>query len=58
VVFMNARRFISYGVVMALPLQLDDPGTVTSSTLGWTGASRQPSVVGQFEFSAAFASRS
>src|SRR4029077_13953939 len=30
VVFMNARRFISYGVVMALPLQLDDPGIVTS----------------------------
>jgi hypothetical protein len=30
VVFMNARRFISYGAVMALPLQLDDPGIVTS----------------------------
>src|SRR4029077_8902787 len=29
-VLMNARRFISYGAVMALPLQLDDPGIVTS----------------------------
>src|SRR5215469_8711134 len=29
VVFMNARRFISYGEVMTLPLQLDDPGIVT-----------------------------
>ena len=29
VVFMNARRFISYGEVMTLPLQLNDPGIVT-----------------------------
>jgi hypothetical protein len=29
VVFMNARRFISYGEVMTLPLQLDDPGIIT-----------------------------
>jgi hypothetical protein len=27
---MNARRFISYGAVMALLLKLDDPGIVTS----------------------------
>jgi hypothetical protein len=30
VVLMNARRFISYGAVIALPLKLDDPGIVTS----------------------------
>src|SRR5262249_35615802 len=29
VVFMNARRFISYGEVMVLPLQLEGPGIVT-----------------------------
>jgi hypothetical protein len=27
---MNARRFISYGAVIVLLLQLDDPGIVTS----------------------------
>ena len=30
VVFMNARRFISFGAVMVLPLRLEDPGLVTS----------------------------
>jgi hypothetical protein len=29
VVLMNARRFISYGAVMAVSLQLDDPGIMT-----------------------------
>ena len=30
VVLMNARRFISYGAVMVLPLQLEDPGLLAS----------------------------
>jgi hypothetical protein len=30
VVFMNARRFISYGADMALPLPLHDPSLVDS----------------------------
>src|SRR5215472_11515812 len=45
VLFMNARRFISYGVVMVLPLKLDDPGPVTSyqaslDAHGWEAGSQ------------------
>src|SRR3954467_11452611 len=44
VVLMNARRFISYGVVITLPLELDDSRLVAASHhASWAGASRQPS---------------
>src|SRR5437588_8614467 len=44
VVLMNARRFISYGAVMTLPLGLDDIRLVAASHHAiWTGASRQSS---------------
>src|SRR5438270_4056077 len=41
VVLMNARRFISYGVVITLPLELDDSRLVASHHASWTGALRQ-----------------
>src|SRR3954453_14175661 len=44
VVVMNARRFISYGAVMTLPLELDDSRLVASHHASWTGASRQSSL--------------
>src|SRR4051812_14552691 len=41
---MRARRFISYGVLIILPLDLDDSRLVAASPhASWTGASRQPS---------------
>src|SRR4051812_29575355 len=43
VVLMNARRFISYGAVIMLPLELDDSRLVASHHASWTGASRQSS---------------
>src|SRR4051794_31766508 len=44
VVLMNARRFISYGVVITLPLELDDSDLVAASYhASWAGASRQSS---------------
>src|SRR3954453_12756064 len=44
VVLMNARRFISYGAVMTLPLGLDDSRLLAASHHAiWTGASRQSS---------------
>src|SRR5262245_1330426 len=44
VVLMNTRRFISYGAVMTLPLELDDSRLVAASyPTSWTGASRQSS---------------
>src|SRR3954469_11712708 len=44
VVLMNARRFISYGAVMTLPLELDDSRLLAASYhASWTGASRQSS---------------
>src|SRR4051812_15375106 len=44
VVLMNARRFISYGAVMTLPLELDDSRLLAASHhASWTGASRQSS---------------
>src|SRR6516162_4492731 len=43
VVLMNARRFISYGAVITLPLELDDSRVVASHHSSWTGASRQSS---------------
>src|SRR3954454_16103010 len=43
VVLMNARRFISYGAVIMLPLELDDSHLVASHHASWTGASRQSS---------------
>src|SRR3954452_14587452 len=43
VVLMNARRFISYGAVMTLPLGLDDFRLVASYEASWAGASRQSS---------------
>src|SRR4051794_6370898 len=43
VVVMNARRFISYGAVMTLPLELDDSCLVASHHASWTGTSRQSS---------------
>src|SRR3954470_11038083 len=43
VVLMKARRFISYGAVMTLPLELDDSRLVAASHhASWAGASRQP----------------
>src|SRR5208337_3497573 len=44
VVLMNARRFISYGAVIMLPLELDDSGLVASYQASWTGAARQSSL--------------
>src|SRR3954452_11409800 len=41
VVLRNARRFISYGAVMTLPLGLDDSCLVASYEASWAGASRQ-----------------
>src|SRR5262245_51867956 len=44
VVLMNARRFISYGAVMTLPLGLDDSRLLAAAYhASWTGASRQSS---------------
>src|SRR3954470_6166032 len=44
VVLMNARRFISFGAVMTLLLELDESRPVAASDhASWTGASRQPS---------------
>src|SRR3954451_5390695 len=43
VVLMNARRFISYGAVITLPLGLDDSRLVASYEASWAGASRQSS---------------
>src|SRR3954454_4164221 len=41
---MNARRLISYGAVITLPLELDDSRLVAASYhASWTGASRQSS---------------
>src|SRR3954470_23622603 len=44
VVLMNARRFISYGAVITLLLELDDSRLVAASHhASWTGASSQSS---------------
>src|SRR3954471_13141709 len=44
VVLMNARRLISYGAGITLPLELDDSRLVAASYhASWTGASRQSS---------------
>src|SRR3954471_6793758 len=44
VVLMKARRFISFGAVMTLLLELDESRPVAAAHhASWTGASRQPS---------------
>src|SRR5690348_12877412 len=44
VVLMNARRFISYGTVITLPLELDDSHLLAAGYhASWTGALRQSS---------------